>query len=68
MRKVTKTILALGMALMISSALLAQNVKFESGTDKFGNTVQLLVFSSPQNLKCDDTVRVYNPEGSMRNT
>lgn len=68
MRKVTKTILALGMALMISSALLAQNVKFESGTDKFGNTVQLLVFSSPQNLKCDDTVRVYNPEGSMNGT
>lgn len=48
--------------------LSAQSVKEEQGSDKFNNIVELLIFNSPVNLKCDDTVRVYTPKGYINGT
>lgn len=47
---------------------ISQNVKFEGGYDKFGNMCQLMIFDSKENLKCNDTVRVYTPDGEIKGT
>ncbi len=67
MRRFT-LLVCLSAAIMIACSAGAQSVKQQPGTDKFNNSVELLIFSSPQNLKCDDTVRVYTPEGSINGT
>ena len=53
----------------VSTNLSGQGIKIENGAkDKFGNTPQLFIFNSTENLKCDDTVRVYTPEGKINGT
>lgn len=60
--------LLLGLFLAVVSSLYSQNVEFGCGNDKFGNCVKLVIFHSLDNLKCDDTVRVYTPEGEINGT
>ena len=68
MRRFTLLITCLSATILIACSAIAQNVKHLQGRDKFDNSVELLVFSSPQNLKCDDTVRIYTPAGYINGT